>query len=667
MTPSIIAWSMCASAALILAIMHFTFWLHDKKKFFYLLSALMAFSSSLNSIVELSLMHSQSLESSKSLLRWGNLCVFGILIPMVWYVQNYFTTGKKWLAVVISVLWSVAIIINFQSPASLVFSQVTELKQSTSFWGETFTIPLGVVNPWKILPDAASLLILVYVGDATFRLWRRKQWTKTVFIGSAIVFFIVSAGIHTPLVDAGLIETPYMISFSFLAIVLTMSYQMVTEAIAAGAYNRQITANEKRWHTLLEKVQLLVISLDHQGTIDYINPYYEQISGYTKLQLSGKHFLTVSPKELTDQYTKLFASAMDGDLPQNLQLKLQTQNGQIRNIEWSNVLLFDVNGKTTGLLSIGTDISEHQKTENERNQALLDMYTALKEVEMLKTQYQDQAIYLRNEIDADYHYGDFIGSSDALKYIEHKISQVASHNTVVLIEGETGVGKELVARSVHKHSARCDKPLIKVNCAALPANLIETELFGHEKGAFTGADKIRKGRFELADGGTLFLDEIGEMPLAIQAKLLRALQEGEIERIGSQKSIKIDVRIIAATNRELLKEVERGNFRSDLFYRLHVFPITVAPLRQRKTDIPVLTNTFVNQFCKQQGKFISLIPQAVLDQLTDYDWPGNIRELQNVLERAVIITLTGHPLALAEKLSESRVTEEKLTDDLNYQ
>ncbi|NOR80728.1 MAG: PAS domain S-box protein, partial [Methyloprofundus sp.] len=522
-------------------------------------------------------------------------------------------------------------------------------------------------NPWKILADAASLLIVVYVSDATFRLWRRTQWTKTVLIGVAIVFFIVSAGIHTPLVDAGLIKTPYMISFSFLAIVFTMSYQMVTDAIAAGSYNRQITANEKRWHTLLEKVQLLVISLDHQGAIDYINPYYEQVSGYTKSQLSGKHFLTVTPKELSEQYTNLFASAMDGDLPQDLQLKLQTQNGQIRSIEWSSVLLFDVNGRTTGLLSIGADISEHQQTENQRNQALLDMQTALKEVETLKTQYQDQAIYLRNEIDADYHYGDFIGSSDALKYIQHKISQVASHNTVVLIEGETGVGKELVARSIHKHSSRHDKPLVKVNCAALPENLIETELFGHEKGAFTGADKLRKGRFELADGGTLFLDEIGEMPLALQVKLLRALQEGEIERIGGQKTIKVNVRIIAATNRELVKEVEKGHFRGDLFYRLNVFPITVAPLRQRKTDIPLLVSTFVNQFCKQQGKFITLIPQAVLDQLIGYDWPGNIRELQNVLERAVIITPADQPLALAEKLSESRITQEKLNDDLSYQ
>ncbi|NOR80641.1 MAG: AAA domain-containing protein, partial [Methyloprofundus sp.] len=285
----------------------------------------------------------------------------------------------------------------------------------------------------------------------------------------------------------------------------------------------------------------------------------------------------------------------------------------------------------------------------------------------LKTQYQDQAIYLRNEIDADYHYGDFTGSSDALKYIKHKISQVASHNTVVLIEGETGVGKELVARSIHKHSSRSDKPLIKVNCAALPENLIETELFGHEKGAFTGADKMRKGRFELADGGTLFLDEVGEMPLALQVKLLRTLQEGEIERIGGQKTIKVDVRIIAATNRELVKEVEKGHFRSDLFYRLNVFPITVAPLRQRKTDIPLLVSTFVNQFCKQQGKFITLIPQAVLDNLIDYDWPGNIRELQNVLERAVIITPADHPLALTEKLPESRITQEKLDDDLSYQ
>jgi len=243
---------------------------------------------------------------------------------------------------------------------------------------------------------------------------------------------------------------------------------------------------------------------------------------------------------------------------------------------------------------------------------------------------------------------------------------VAVHDTVVLIEGETGVGKELVARALHDNSPRSDKPLIKVNCAALPENLIESELFGHEKGAFTGADKIHKGRFELADGGTLFLDEIGELPLALQAKLLRALQEGEIERIGSHKTIRVDVRIIAATNRELVKEVEKGNFRNDLFYRLNVFPITVAPLRQRLDDIPLFVNTFITQFSKKQGKHITSIPQAVLDQLLQYNWPGNVRELQNVLERAVIITPNDHPLALAEKLS--AVTDlAPQVDTLSYQ
>ena len=243
---------------------------------------------------------------------------------------------------------------------------------------------------------------------------------------------------------------------------------------------------------------------------------------------------------------------------------------------------------------------------------------------------------------------------------------MAVHDTVVLIEGETGVGKELVARALHNNSPRSDKPLIKVNCAALPENLIESELFGHEKGAFTGADKIHKGRFELADGGTLFLDEIGELPLALQAKLLRALQEGEIERIGSHKTIRVDVRIIAATNRELIKEVEKGNFRNDLFYRLNVFPITVAPLRQRQDDIPLFVNTFITQFSKKQGKHITSIPQAVLDQLLQYNWPGNVRELQNVLERAVIITPNDHPLALAEKLS--AVTDlAPQVDTLSYQ
>jgi chemotaxis protein methyltransferase CheR len=236
-----------------------------------------------------------------------------------------------------------------------------------------------------------------------------------------------------------------------------------------------------------------------------------------------------------------------------------------------------------------------------------------------------------------------------MKYLRFRISQVAPSATTVLIQGETGTGKELVAESIHKLGLRKDGVLVKVNCAALPQALAESELFGHEKGAFTGAQAQRKGRFELADGATLFLDEVGELSLEVQAKLLRVLQSGEFQRVGGDKTIKVDVRIIAATNRDLAKEVAAGRFREDLWYRLNVFPITVPALRHRKEDVPVLAEVFVARFCEKLQRKPHDLPKAVIAALKAHSWPGNVRELQNVIEQAVLVS-DGPALRLADAL-----------------
>ena len=264
--------------------------------------------------------------------------------------------------------------------------------------------------------------------------------------------------------------------------------------------------------------------------------------------------------------------------------------------------------------------------------------SAYAEIERLSEQLKRENSYLQEEIKAGYHFDDVIGKSGGLKYIFYKIKQVASTDTTVLIEGETGSGKELVARALHEFSNRNTHPLIKVDCSSLPASMIESELFGHEKGAFTGANNQRTGRFELADVATIFLDEIGELPLELQTKLLRILQDGEFERMGSSRTIKINVRVIAATNRNLKEEVQNGNFREDLYYRLNVFPLSLPPLRERKEDIPALAESFVQKFNKRMGKNITNIPSKVLKALQKYSWPGNVRELENVIERAVITT-----------------------------
>ncbi len=265
----------------------------------------------------------------------------------------------------------------------------------------------------------------------------------------------------------------------------------------------------------------------------------------------------------------------------------------------------------------------------------------------------EEAEYLKEEIKSIDNLDEIIGKSPLLEEILRQAERVASTNSTVLVEGETGTGKELIARTIHQLSKRSNQTFIKLNCAALPSNLVESELFGHEPGAFTGAAHRRKGRFELADRGTIFLDEISEIPMDVQAKLLRVLQEGQFERVGGMRTIRVDVRVIAATNRNLNEEVVADRFRADLYYRLNVYPLRVPPLRARREDIPLLANYFMTQISARIGKTIDSIPSSTMNQLVTYNWPGNVRELKNVLERA-IITSAGDELRLPEVLSGNR-------------
>jgi formate hydrogenlyase transcriptional activator len=275
--------------------------------------------------------------------------------------------------------------------------------------------------------------------------------------------------------------------------------------------------------------------------------------------------------------------------------------------------------------------------ELEREQAEEKLRLALAEVEALKNRLQAENVYLQEEIRKEHNFEEMVGNSPALLSLTQKLERVAGTDATVLITGETGTGKELIARALHNSGPRKHRPLVKVNCGAVPASLLESELFGHVKGAFTGAIERRVGRFELADGGTLFLDEVGELPLDTQVKLLRVLQEQEFEPVGSSRTVRVDVRIIAATNRDLEHEVRAGRFRSDLFFRLNVVPLTVPPLRDRASDIPMLVAYFLSRFSKKFGRRIDGVTRDTMDRLMKYRWPGNIRELQNIVERAVVM------------------------------
>src|SRR5947208_179889 len=287
--------------------------------------------------------------------------------------------------------------------------------------------------------------------------------------------------------------------------------------------------------------------------------------------------------------------------------------------------------------------------ELKRQRAEADLQAALEQVRSLQKKLEAENVYLQEEISKEHNFEEIVGNSKALVEVLRRVETIAPTDSTVLIMGETGCGKELIARAIHSHGSRKHRPLVKVNCGAIPTGLVESELFGHMKGAFTGALERRTGRFELADGGSLFLDEVSELPLDTQVKLLRVLQEHEFEPLGSSRTIKVNVRIIAASNRDLDKAIQEGRFRADLFYRLSVLPLTLPPLRERRTDIPLLASFFLDRFSRQFGKDIRGISQDTIDALSRYSWPGNIRELQNVIERAVVLC-TGSVLRLDHDL-----------------
>jgi formate hydrogenlyase transcriptional activator len=359
--------------------------------------------------------------------------------------------------------------------------------------------------------------------------------------------------------------------------------------------------------------------------------------------------VTVDNAENKDRY--ILTSIVDGTVHGRLEEALQNAHDKLE---------LTVHERTGELTKANVQLSQEI---DERKGAEESLQDALAEIKRLKERLEAENIYLQQEVAREYNFGEIIGQSNAISYVFFRVEQVAPQDATVLLLGETGTGKGLIARAIHSRSSRRDRPMITVNCTALPANLIESELFGREKGAFTGADARQIGRFELADGGTIFLDEIGEMPLELQSKLLRVIQDGEFERLGSPRTIKIDVRIIAASNRNLEQEIRNGRFREDLFYRLNVFPITIPPLRKRKEDIPLLVNYFVTKFNKKMGKKIETVSKETLNTLQEYHWPGNVRELESVIERAVI-TSQGTALQVLDRFDTFRKTGELVAQDV---
>lgn len=458
-------------------------------------------------------------------------------------------------------------------------------------------------------------------GQRTNALWLAGAMTiySVLFLLTAINQFSIGA-----LARSLNMQLFYPMHLHAIFFMLIMGQRLVADMMEKFTIKQNLLESETKWKSFIANTPLLVIELDREGRLININDFGLRLLGYKTLtELQSLNWFTkfVSYENGEDTHA-LFHNVVSGNLVlKPVKLPIRTRSGSQLVISWSNFPIQSPDGGIHRIVGIGKDV-----TEEENASQLVGKLSA----ELAKEQITVSEPTVVNK--------EIVGSSKALNYALRKAQQVATTHALVLLEGETGVGKELFANLIHTNSSRAGMPFIKVNCGALPKDLIEDELFGHEKGAFTSAIQARKGRFELADGGTIFLDEIAELPPETQPKLLRVLQFGEFERVGGQKTIKVDVRVLVATNRNLASEASHGRFRSDLYYRLNIFPITIPPLRNRKEDLPMLIRHFIAGKSKEYNKQLQQISRADLQKLTDYDWPGNIRELKNVIERSVILS-----------------------------
>ena len=453
-----------------------------------------------------------------------------------------------------------------------------------------------------------------------------------------------------------------LISFTYLDLfpVTIIGFKLTTlilDQFLKSTLQTEVGFYKENIENILNQAHRFILTLDMNGVIKFANPYFLEFYTTTLNNVLNKNIENYLHH---DDKRQFLDTIFNPDLNKGeIVSKLNTSVG-IVTATWSFVKIkenYTVENKNVIML-FGANISEQIKVENELRKAYVDLKN-------LKNKIESENIQLQVGFKQENKSKDLIGNSPDFNYVLNRIKHVANLDVPVLLEGETGVGKELVANAIHNKSNRKEKAFIKVNCAAIPFELIESELFGYEKGAFTGAERMKKGMFEIADGGTLFLDEIGELSKIVQPKLLRALQEGEIHRLGSEKSIKVDVRIITATNLSLEDEVKAGNFRSDLYYRINVFPITIPPLRKRKQDIKLLVDFFCNQFSEKYSKDIRQVSGSLMDDLMNYSWPGNVRQLRNIIERAVItssesLLKLSNPLPIEAKLISTKYKESEL-------
>jgi PAS domain S-box-containing protein len=529
-----------------------------------------------------------------------------------WFVFFYTGYRKKFLPILISSL-------NFLTYILMVFAQKDT---HAPIWVFTALVVIGL----SIVHGFIAVRHQFKFGLKTSAKWFQLAMFVYLFL------FVVSTIYQTNIeyfITVFHQKIFFPINLFPLSFLLIMGVRLRTNFLEKYKLEKLLSLKNVQWDSLLQNMQLVIVHTDKNGRLSYINPYGVKLLHYNNdSELIGKNWFEYflpdgefgNVKEISQK-----AISLGKAIPHYKNI-IVTKDGDEKTVTWTTELAYDNEGKVEGLISFGSDITDQEN--------------AFQQIQNLKAELEKENLMLKGEALPEWMQEEIIGKSEGIIYAIHKAKKVATTHATVLLEGETGVGKELFADLIQRSSLRNMKPFVKLNCGALPTELIEDELFGHEKGAFTGALQARKGRFEIADGGTIFLDEIGEMPISLQPKLLRVLQNGEFERVGGHQTIKVDVRIIAATNRELETEVKEGRFRDDLYYRLNVFPLTIPALRNRKEDIPMLVEFFVEKESRKHSKSFKNINKSDMLHLSEYDWPGNIREMRNVIERAVIISET---------------------------
>ncbi len=432
---------------------------------------------------------------------------------------------------------------------------------------------------------------------------------------------------------------------------------IVRDITAREQAEKALRESELRFRTVYERSPIGIALVDPRtGRFLQVNPKFCEIAGRSEEELLQIELAGIThPDDLGRTRERLRQLAEEEPASYEMEKRYLRPDGSARWVRILAVPMWSKGEKHRWHLGLVEDISERRQSEEAITKLVQEVCEAKKKL-------TEEKLYLEQEIDTELGFGEIIGQSKALQAVKEKVGKVASSDATVLLLGETGTGKELVARAIHRLSRRADSSFIKLNCAAIPSGLLESELFGNEKGAFTGAVSRKIGRLELADKGTLFLDEIGEIPLALQPKLLRVLQDREFERLGGTHTLKVDFRLIAATNRELAELVRENEFRSDLYYRLNVFPIQIPPLRERREDIRFLVEHFVRKCAQRMNKSITSIPKRTMDALMGWEWPGNVRELENFIERSVILT-QGSVLVSPLGEQEPAATDEKNVDE----